>query len=303
LNIYQTTLDGADYDIEQSGTNSTSIFGGILVNNTTNGTITYGGTIAADAFTGTITNATNVSMLNETADTTTFIAFVTDSTPGNFPLKTDTNLTYNSNTGLLTATGFAGPLTGNADTATTSTNVIAADTESATAYISMHTAVSGVVISFTDEQLTYDASTGILTAAGFSGPLTGNVTGNVSGTAATVTGATQAAITTTANLTTVGALTSGSLAAGFTDVPVAQGGTGASTFALNGILYGNGASAIGATAIGAEGQMLRVGADPFVPAWSTSTFADTYAIGTILHGSAANTVTGLAWLLERKERY
>lgn len=79
-----------------------------------------------------------------------------------------------------------------------------------------------------------------------------------------------------------------------TDLAVADGGTGVSTFALNGVLYGNGASAIGVTAIGAAGQMLRVGADPFVPAWSTSTFADTYAIGTILIASAANVVTGLA---------
>ena len=39
--------------------------------------------------------------------------------------------------------------------------------------------------------------------------LTGNVTGNVSGTAATVTGATQAAITTCANLTTVGTIGTG----------------------------------------------------------------------------------------------
>ena len=42
---------------------------------------------------------------------------------------------------------------------------------------------------------------------GIRGALTGNVTGNCSGTAATVTGATQAAITTCANLTTVGRLT------------------------------------------------------------------------------------------------
>jgi len=39
------------------------------------------------------------------------------------------------------------------------------------------------------------------------------------------------ATSTTSALTTVGALTSGSLGAGFTDVPIAQGGTGASTLA------------------------------------------------------------------------
>ena len=36
---------------------------------------------------------------------------------------------------------------------------------------------------------TFHPSTGVLTAAGFSGPLTGNITGNASGTAATITGA------------------------------------------------------------------------------------------------------------------
>jgi len=79
-----------------------------------------------------------------------------------------------------------------------------------------------------------------------------------------------------------------------TDVIVADGGTGASTLALNGILYGNNTSAVGVTVIGAEGQILRAGASPFVPAWTTSTFADTYAIGTILHAGTANVITGLA---------
>ena len=56
---------------------------------------------------------------------------------------------------------------------------------------------------------------GTVTADAFAGPLTGNVTGDASGTAATVTGGTQAAITTLANVTTVGELTSGSIASGF----------------------------------------------------------------------------------------
>ncbi len=59
---------------------------------------------------------------------------------------------------------------------------------------------------------------------------------------------------------------------GGTDVAVTDGGTGASTFALNGVLYGNAANAIGVTAIGAEGQLLRVGASPFVPGWTTATY-------------------------------
>ena len=55
------------------------------------------------------------------------------------------------------------------------------------------------------------------------------------------------------------------------DLPVSEGGTGVSTFALNGILYGNAANAIGVTAIGAAGDILIVGASPFVPVWSAGT--------------------------------
>jgi hypothetical protein len=82
--------------------------------------------------------------------------------------------------------------------------------------------------------------------------------------------------------------------AGGTDVPVADGGTGVSTFAINGVLYGNGTSAIGVTAIGAEGQILRVGASPFVPAWTTATYPATTTINQILYSSAANVISGLA---------
>ena len=52
-----------------------------------------------------------------------------------------------------------------------------------------------------DGDLTYNPSTGLLTATSFAGALTGNVTGNASGTAATVTGAAQSAITSLGTLT------------------------------------------------------------------------------------------------------
>ena len=81
---------------------------------------------------------------------------------------------------------------------------------------------------------------------------------------------------------------------GGTDVVVADGGTGVGTFALNGVLFGNAANAIGVTAIGAEGQILRVGASPFVPAWTTATFPATTTANQLLYSSAANVVGGLA---------
>ena len=58
-----------------------------------------------------------------------------------------------------------------------------------------------------------------LTGATITG-FTGNITGNCSGTAATVTGATQASITTCANLTTVGALNAGSITSGFGSIDI-----------------------------------------------------------------------------------
>jgi hypothetical protein len=63
---------------------------------------------------------------------------------------------------------------------------------------------------------------------------------------------------------------------------------------LNGVLYGNAANAIGVTAIGAEGQLLRVGASPFVPAWTTATFPATTTINQLLYSGTANIVSGLS---------
>ena len=52
-----------------------------------------------------------------------------------------------------------------------------------------------------------------------------------------------------------------------TDLAVADGGTGASTFTANGVLLGNGTSAIQATAVGATGQVL-VGNTGAAPSWT-----------------------------------
>lgn len=52
----------------------------------------------------------------DTTDTTSFVGLWTDAT-GDLGPKTDAGLTYNATTGMLTATGLTGPLTGNASTA------------------------------------------------------------------------------------------------------------------------------------------------------------------------------------------
>jgi hypothetical protein len=62
--------------------------------------------------TGTASIATSVTVADESSDTTCFPLFATAAT-GNLGAKSGSNLTFNSNTGALTATSFVGALTGN----------------------------------------------------------------------------------------------------------------------------------------------------------------------------------------------
>ena len=112
--------------------------------------------------------------------------------------------------GTVTSDAFAGPLTGNvtgtADVATVATTVTITDNEStdednAIIFTAGGDVDGGNLGLESDGTLTYNPSTGTVTATGFAGALTGNVTGNASGTAATVTGAAQT------NITSVGTLT------------------------------------------------------------------------------------------------
>ena len=116
--------------------------------------------------------------------------------------------------------GSAGSCTGNAATATALLNarniggvafdgtanivpatITVADTVSATCYVGLWEAATGAIGPKSDAALTYDATSGILTAAGFAGPLVGNVTGNVTGSAGSCIG--NAATATLAGTVTV----------------------------------------------------------------------------------------------------
>ncbi len=122
--------------------------------------------------------------------------------------------------GTVTADAFAGPLTGNvtgtADVATVATTVTITDNESTNEDNALIFTAGGDVDGGnlgleSDGTLTYNPSTGKVTATGFIGTLTGNVTGdvtgnvtgNTSGTAATVTTAAQTNITSLGTLTTL----------------------------------------------------------------------------------------------------
>tara|TARA_R110002020_G_scaffold173984_2_gene364989 strand:+ start:1482 stop:5582 length:4101 start_codon:yes stop_codon:yes gene_type:complete len=91
--------------------------------------------------------------------------------------------------------------------ATNSAHVLVTDNESTNennliTFVEGATSSTGNVGLEMDGNLTYNPSSGTVTATAFSGNLTGNVTGNTSGTAATVTGAAQS------NITSLGTLTS-----------------------------------------------------------------------------------------------
>ena len=73
-------------------------------------------------------------------------------------------------------------------------------------------------------------------------------------------------------ITTLGTITTGQWQS--TDVAVAYGGTGASTFTSNGILYGNAANAIQVTAAGTDGYFLY--SNSGTPAWTNQLDGGTF---------------------------
>ena len=129
----------------------------------------------------------------------------------------------------ITSTAFVGDITGDvtgtADVATVATTVTITDNEStnennAIIFTAGGDVDGGNIGLESDGTLTYNPSTGKITATGFIGALTGNVTGNLAG---TVTTATQNSITTATGLVSVGALDSGSITSGFTSIDVGAG--------------------------------------------------------------------------------
>ena len=172
-------VDGGNIGLESDGT---------LTYNPSTGKITatgFVGTLTGDVtgdVTGTSSIATTVTVADESSDTTCFPLFTTAAT-GNLPPKSGSNLTFNSSTGILTATGFAGALTGNvtgtADVATVATTVTITDNESTNENNAIVFTAGGDVDGGnlgleSDGDLTYNPSTGTVTATAFSGSLTGN---------------------------------------------------------------------------------------------------------------------------------
>jgi len=126
-----------------------------------------------------------------------------------------------------------------------------------------------------DGTCTYNPSTGKITATGFVGTLTGNVTGNASGSSGSCTGL-AATATALASARTIGGVsfdgtgninlpgvntsgnqnTSGSAASLSATLAVGSGGTGATSLTANGVLIGNGTSAIASVDMSTKGKIL-----------------------------------------------
>ena len=170
---------------------------------------------------------------NNSTNETVYPIFV-DGATGSQGGETDTGLSYNPSTGLLSSTGFSGSgaslttlngsnissgtvaaarvatlnqdTTGNAATATTATNVVgvanAGNAEYRVPFLSADTGTAAVYTD-TSSGITYNPSTNALSAGSFIGALTGNVTGNCSGSSGSCTGnaATADGVDTTATST------------------------------------------------------------------------------------------------------
>jgi len=155
----------------------------------TGGTVTSVGFAGGDgiSFTGTtpVTGdniGTEATFAVDLADTATFTSANTASkavvrdVSGNFAAGTITAALTGDVTGDLTG-DVTGDLTGTASIATT---VTVADTTDTTTFVGLWESATGDLEPKTDAGITYNAGTGMLTATGFTGPLTGNAT-NITG--------------------------------------------------------------------------------------------------------------------------
>ena len=198
-------------------------------------------------------------------------------------------------------------LDGKASSTYVPTAITVADESSDTSCFPLFTtAATGDLGPKTASGLTFNASTDVLSGT-FSGNITGNVTGNVSGTSGSTTGnaATATALETarniggvsfdgTGNIALPGVNTAGNqntsgTAAGLSaTLAVGSGGTGATSLTANGILVGNGSSAVSAVDMSTKGHLI---------AGDGSGNPSALSIGTNTHVLTADSseVTGMKW--------
>lgn len=146
----------------------------------------------------------------------------------------------------LTGTAAGLSIGGNAATATTATTATNATNTAITNDVATATSVFPTWVTantgnlsqkVSSTKLSFVPSTGILTATGFAGPLTGNVTGNASGSAASFTGSLAGDVTGTQSATVVGKINGTSLAGLTTGILKNTTTTGVPSIAVAGTDY------------------------------------------------------------------
>ena len=183
---------------------------------------------------------------------------------------------------------------------------VADESSDTTCFPLFTTAATGDLGPKTASGLTFNSSTDVLSGT-FSGNITGNVTGNVSGTSGSTTGnaATATALETARNIggvsfdgtgnidlpgvNTAGNQNTSGTAAGLSaTLSVGSGGTGATSLTANGILIGNGSSAVSAVDMSTKGHLI---------AGDGSGNPSALSIGTNTHVLTADSseATGMKW--------
>jgi hypothetical protein len=259
---------------------------------------------------------TQITVANEASDTTCFPLFVTAAT-GDLGPKTNAGLSYNSSTSVLTATGFSGPLTGNASTATAlatgRTIAITGDlaytspsfdgSGNVTAAGTLATVNSNVgSFGSSTESPTYTVNgKGLITAAAnvTITPAVGSITGlgtNVATALAVNVGSAGAFVTFNGAL---GTPSSGTLT-NATGLPIVagtsgtlteiRGGTNQTTYSTGDILYASGANTLAKRAIGTNGDVLTIVSG--VPNWQAPSGGSAFSALTGSTNTTAAMVVG-----------
>ena len=167
--VTATTFSGALSGNATTATALASAQNFSITGDVTAANISFDGSGAVALSAGTVDATTVKLTATNTTDATHYPAFV-DTATGSEGVRTDTGLTYNPNSGILTSTTFAGALTGNADTATQFTSS-ANDSANETVYPVFVDGQTGAQDAETDTGLTYNPSTGIITSTGYTGTL------------------------------------------------------------------------------------------------------------------------------------
>ena len=118
---------------------------------------------------------------NNSTNETVYPIFV-DGATGSQGGETDTGLSYNPSSGALSSTTFIGALTGNSTTATKANSVQVDDTSDTNCFPMLTASgATGQKAVKSSSNLSFNSSSGALTATSFVGDLTGDVTGDVTG--------------------------------------------------------------------------------------------------------------------------